>query len=111
MLDDVSEPDSWDPGSPRNLDRTRESKRQVRRLLMAWDPIGVSGVPEAADEYDCMISPLLHRLFEGADTRSLAELISHERSYHIGLGPDVASDRQLAEQLTAWWETRRSTTT
>ena len=111
MLNGVSEPDPWDPGSPRNRDRTRESKRQVRRLLMAWDPIGVSGVPEAADEYDCMISPLLHCLFEGAGTRSLAELISHERSSHFGLGPDVASDRQLAERLTAWWETRLSTTT
>jgi hypothetical protein len=26
----------------------------------------VTGIPEAADEYDCMISLLLHRLFEGA---------------------------------------------
>ena len=111
MLDGMSEPDLWDPGSPRNRDRTRESKRQVRGLLMAWDPIGVSGVPEAANEYDCMISPLLHCLFEGAGTRSLAELISHERSSHFGLGPDVASDRQLAESLTAWWETRRGTAT
>ena len=39
---------------------------------MEWDLIGVPDIPEAADEYDCMISPLLHRLFEGADTRSLA---------------------------------------
>ena len=69
----MSEPDPWDPGSPRNRDRTRESKRQVRRLLLEWDPIGVSGIPEAADEYDCMISPLLRRLFDGADSRSLAD--------------------------------------
>src|ERR1035438_100978 len=111
MLDGMSEPDPWDPGSPRKRGRTRESKRKVRRLLMAWDPIGVSGIPEAADEYDCMISPLLHRLFEGAGTRSLAELISHERSSHFGLGPDETSDTQLAEWLTAWWQTRRSTIT
>jgi hypothetical protein len=78
---------------------------------MEWDPIGVSGIPEAADEYDCMISPLLHRLFDGADSRSLADWIGHERSSHFGLGPDDTRDRQLAERLTAWWETRRSTTT
>ena len=107
----MSEPDPWDPGSPRNRDRTRESKRQVRRLLMERDPIGVSGIPEAADEYDCMISPLLHRLFDGADIRSLADWIGHERSSHFGLGPDDTRDRQLAERLTAWWETRQSTTT
>jgi hypothetical protein len=73
MLDGVTEHDPWDPGSLRNRDGTRESKRQVRRLLMAWDPIGVSGAPEAADEYDCTISPLLRCLFEGAGpARSLS---------------------------------------
>ena len=59
ILDGVSEPGNGDPGSPRNKERTRESWRQVRRLLMEWDLIGVAGIPEAADEYDCMISPPL----------------------------------------------------
>jgi len=36
-----------------------------------------------------MISPLLHRLFEGADTRSLADWISRERTSHFGAGPDA----------------------
>ena len=71
----------------------------------------MAGIPEAADEYDCMISPLLHRLFEGADTGSLADWISHERSSHFGAGPDDAADMQLAESLTAWWEKRRSEAT
>ena len=82
----------------------------MRRLLMAWDPIGVSDIPEAADEYDCMISPLLHLLFEGADARSLADWIRHERSSHFGLRPDDARHMQLAEWFTAWWNTRRTTT-
>ncbi len=30
--------------------------------------IGVAGTPEAADDYDCMISPLLHHRSDGADT-------------------------------------------
>jgi hypothetical protein len=104
----MGEPDAWDPGSPRNWDRTRESWRQVRGLLMEWDLIGVAGIPEAADEYDCMISPLLHRLFEGADTRSLADWISRERTSHFGAGPDDARDMRLAESLNAWWERRRA---
>ena len=73
---------------------------------MEWDLIGVAGIPEAADEYDCMISPLLHRLFEGADTGSLAGWIRHERSSHFGAGPDHAADMRLAETLSAWWERR-----
>jgi hypothetical protein len=42
ILDGMGEPDAWDPGSPRNRDRTRESWRQVRGLLMEWDLIGVA---------------------------------------------------------------------
>jgi hypothetical protein len=95
----MGEPDAWDPGSPRNRDRTRESWRQVRGLLMEWDLIGVAGIPEAADEYDCMISPLLHRL---------ADWIGRERASHFGVGPDDAQDMRLAESLTAWWERRRA---
>ena len=45
----MGEPDAWDPGSPRNRGRTRESWRQVRGLLMERDLIGVAGIPEAAD--------------------------------------------------------------
>jgi hypothetical protein len=77
---------------------------------MEWDPIGVSAVSEAADEYDCMIGPLIHQLFDGADARSLAGWISHERVSHFGLSPDVASNVQLAETLTAWWMRRRAMT-
>ncbi len=61
----MSEPDAWDPGSPRNRERTQEYQRQARHLLMELDPIGVSDTPEAAGEYDCMIGPLLHRLSRG----------------------------------------------
>jgi hypothetical protein len=102
----MSEPDRWDPGSPRNRDRSRESQRQVRAILLEWDPIGVSGAPEAADEYDCMISPLLHQLFEGSSERSLAKWIDRERTSHFGLGRDLESDRALAAQLARWWAER-----
>ena len=107
----MSEPDPWDPGSPRNREWAWESTRQVRRLLMEWDPIGVSGISEAGNEYDCMIGPLLHRLSEGADARSLADWISHERSSHFGLGPDGARDMQLAETADSMVGGRRPTTT
>src|SRR6266536_3449203 len=36
----MSEPDAWDPGSPRNRERTQEYQRQARHLLMELDPIG-----------------------------------------------------------------------
>jgi hypothetical protein len=111
ILDDMGGSGSWDPGDPRNRERIRGSWRQARRLLMEWDPIGVSDVSEATDEYDCMIGPILHRLFDGADAHSLAQWISHERTNHFGLAPDQARDNRLAEALAAWWQRRRSSNT
>jgi hypothetical protein len=58
-----------------------------------------------------MISPLLHRLFEGADTSSLADWISRKRSSHFGAGADDAADMRLAESPTAWRERRRTEVT
>jgi hypothetical protein len=42
-------------GPPHGIDKgqSRGIRRQIRRVLMEhWDPIGVAGIPEAADEYD-----------------------------------------------------------
>jgi hypothetical protein len=77
MLYGRSEPGAWNPGNPRNKERTRES------------------------------GPLLHHLFEGTDTRSLADWISRERSSHFGAGPDAIADTQFAVRLSEWWDRRR----
>lgn len=38
------------------------SRAQIRRVLMSvWDPIGIDGIPQAADEYDSYI-PKIHKL-------------------------------------------------
>src|SRR5260221_12602998 len=40
----------------RNKYQSRENRARVREILMReWDPIGVTDVPEAADEYDIYI--------------------------------------------------------
>jgi hypothetical protein len=58
----------------------------------------VPGVPEAADEYDCMISPLLHHPFEGAASGKLADWICQERLSHFGFRSDDVRDSQLAKR-------------
>jgi hypothetical protein len=48
-------------------ERSREIRQHIRRILMAeWDPIGVSDVPEAADEYDSYIGGVYELLERGA---------------------------------------------
>ena len=70
---------------------------------MEWDLIGVAGIPEAADEYDCMISPLL---------RWLAGRLDQARAViSFRCRPDDAADTRLAESLAAWWERRRTEAT
>lgn len=59
---------------------------------MEWDPIGVAGIDEAQDEYDCMISPLLRLLFDGADKGALLDWIRTERVDHFGLSAASPAD-------------------
>jgi hypothetical protein len=54
--------------------QSRENRARVRDVLMReWDPIGVAGIPEAADEYDAYASKAYVMLM---DERATAEAIS-----------------------------------
>jgi hypothetical protein len=51
--------------------------RRIRSVLMDdWDPIGVQGVPEAADEYDSYVMPIY--CFGSAGMSFLAERLSYK---------------------------------
>lgn len=95
-----------DPGNPRNRERTRESQVQLRALLLQWDPIGVAGIPEAADEYDCMISPLMHLLHDGATRPAIRKWVTGEVEGHFGMRSDRRRESQLAVEVTEWWDNR-----
>ena len=80
----------------RNKYQSRENRVRVRDVLMReWDPIGVAGVPEAADEYDTYVDKAYVMLM---DDRSTAEAISaylfEIATNHMGL----SSIGELAER-------------
>jgi hypothetical protein len=53
-------------------ERSRDIRRHIRRVLMAeWDPIGVSDIPEAADEYDSYIGGVYELLERGSSQTSI----------------------------------------
>lgn len=83
-----------------------EQMREVRALLLEWDPIGVADQPEAADEYDCMIGPLVGHARNGDDVVVVLDRIARERIDHFGLDADLIADRALAEALLHWWRSR-----
>jgi len=78
-------------------------QRELRQRVLAWDPIGVADAPEAQDEYDCLISPLLHRLHERASARDLGDWLISEMKEHFGMTADDERERRLASDLVAWW--------
>jgi len=95
--------DRWDPRNPENRERSRRLQRELRAHLMRWDPIGVRDVPQAQDEYDAYISPLLHLLHAGqtedAVTAYLTTLVEDE----IGLDSRPEREQQFAATLVSWW--------
>lgn len=81
----------------------RGLQEELRARLLAWDPIGVSGWPEAADEYDCLMDPLVRQLDDGASAGTIAAWLCRELGEHFGLDPDPERETALAAELTAWW--------
>lgn len=86
----------------------RSGAHELRALLMeAWDPIGVAGIPEAADEYDSYIGPVARLLREDRRVGEIASYLHHVRTSVMGLdgSPEMDErDREVATRLVAWYE-------
>ena len=80
----------------RNKHQSRENRARVRDVLMReWDPIGVSGVPEAADEYDRYVGTVYVMLMdERASADSIAAYLFDTATRGMGL----PAHAQLAER-------------
>ncbi|MFJ8690546.1 hypothetical protein [Micromonospora wenchangensis] len=77
----------------------------LRRLLNAWDVIGVHDPRTNVDEYDCLIAPLLSRLSAGAGAEDLSAYLSAEIRGHFGMTVGDVETRAFARRLLAWWGT------
>jgi hypothetical protein len=70
-----------------------------------WDPVGVHGNPEAQDEYDNYLSPLVRRLREGS-SEDVADYLARIEEDFMGLGPSPAireRSRVVAARLIDWY--------
>jgi hypothetical protein len=72
-----------------------------------WDPIGVAGVPEAADEYDAYLPAIWRELRDGSK-ESLSSYL-HDVTLHMGLPVSRDREREAAERLGRWWTERGGT--
>jgi hypothetical protein len=81
----------------------RSGEGELRRLVMeSWDPIGVSGAPQAVDEYDDYLGPIAQRLREGASPEQIADYLATVRE-SMGLGPDEQADLHASERIAEWY--------
>ena len=67
-------------------EQSRERRNAIRQILMSqWDPISVNDTPEAADEYDGYIGPLLDLLNARASSSEVAEYLRTVEIERMGL--------------------------
>ena len=70
-------------------------------LLKKWDPIGVSDVPEAADEYDGYVGHVWNMLEQGRNAEALAQYLDEVASARMGLSPHHDTALDAAQTLFA----------
>jgi hypothetical protein len=79
----------------------RQGAEELRLILWAaWDPIG--GVPR--DEYETYAPQIASLLRKGGSPDDVAAALGKIRTETIGLPPNPARDREVAEKLRDWYE-------
>jgi len=67
-----------------------------------WDPIGVSGVPHAREEYLGYLPDVLGLLLNGATEKSIATYLGEVVTNRMGLSANPSHDREVASALIDW---------
>ena len=68
-------------------------------LLDEWDPIGVSGIEEAQDEYDSYINDVLVLLGNKATEQEFFNFLWSIETEHMGLTGDKDLTKKIASKL------------
>ena len=66
-------------------------------LHYVWDPIGVSGVAEARDEYDSYVPQVVKLLFEGKSSKEIAQHLHATESERMGLAVGLRPSAHVIE--------------
>ena len=78
-------------------DRVTHRVRAI--LLNDWDPIGIAGVPQAADEYDRYVGHLAQMVVAGNSISDLSDHLIRMEVEDMGLGGNHARARAVAAKL------------
>jgi hypothetical protein len=87
----------------------RIEKHELRSLMNDWDPIGLIEAGAPADEYECVVGPLLRMLEERAPVGAIAKYLASEFEEHFGV--PITDAAAFGERASSWYETRWPATT
>jgi hypothetical protein len=95
---------------PINHDSLADLTGELRYLLNRWDPIGIydEALDFPADEYDCLIGPILTRLARGESREAFSEYLWNEIENHFGLDPVRCGCDAFADRLRAWYRAKNA---
>jgi hypothetical protein len=84
---------------------------ELRYLLNRWDPIGKYGIEPLdfpADEYDCLIGPILTRLGRRDSRARCSEYLRNEIDCHFGLDAVRCGTDAFVDRILAWYAARNA---
>jgi hypothetical protein len=73
-------------------------------LHYLWDPIGISDVPEARDEYHSYLPHVFSLLKAGVNENDIADYLGGITADRMGMGTNRKRDLEVAEILICWRE-------
>ena len=83
-----------------------ELRRRADEVLhYVWDPLGVSGVPAARDEYDGYLAQVVKLLLERKGKHRLAAYLIEVEDQRMGMIPDTRKAEEVADILRDWLAT------
>jgi len=83
---------------------TRDGLPALRLMaLERWDPVGVHGEPEAADEYDAYLERVGGMLKRGAGAPEIARYLAEVRTKAMRLDEARTADESFADEVVAWY--------
>ena len=82
------------------MDQTRTLHRRIKEiLLLEWDPIGITSMQGAQDEYDSYIPMISAMLIARKLVHEVFEYLLWVETQHMGLASDRQRTQHVAEML------------
>jgi hypothetical protein len=73
-------------------------------LHYVWDPIGVSNIPQARDEYHGYLPKVFSMLCEDSPASAIALYLTKVTTTQMGLSENAGHDLEVARVLIEWKE-------